>query len=75
VRIAKNEVEKLTHGWFAVKNRSTQEIADGVTIEERHKREKHFFATCAPWTDLKRDRTGIYALKIFLGGLLYNHIH
>jgi hypothetical protein len=74
LRIAKNEVEKLTHGWFAVKNRSTQEIADGVTIEERHKREKHFFATCAPWTELKKDRTGIHALKIFLGGLLYNHI-
>jgi hypothetical protein len=74
LRIAKNEVEKLTHGWFAVKNRSTQEIADGVTIEERHKREKHFFATCAPWTELKKDRTGIYALKLFLGGLLYDHI-
>jgi hypothetical protein len=67
-------VEKLTHGWFAVKNRSTQEISDGVTIEERHKREKHFFSTTAPWTELKKDRTGIYALKTFLGGLLYHHI-
>jgi hypothetical protein len=74
LRIAKNEVEKLTHGWFAVKNRSTQEIMDGVTIEERHKREKHFFSTTTPWTDLKRDRTGIYALKAFLGSLLYTHI-
>jgi hypothetical protein len=74
LRIAKNEVERLTHGWFAVKNRSTQEIADGVTIEERHKSEKHFFSTTTPWTELKKDRTGIYALKAFLGGLLYNHI-
>ncbi|KAJ4361748.1 hypothetical protein N0V83_010688 [Neocucurbitaria cava] len=74
IRIAKNEVERLTHGWFAVKNRSTQEIMDGVTIEERHKREKHFFSTITPWTELKKDRTGIYALKSFLGGLLYDHI-
>lgn len=74
LRIAKNEVENLTHGWFAVKNRSTQEIADGVTIEERHKREKTFFATVSPWTELKKDRTGIFALKAFLGGLLYDHI-
>ncbi|ORY19613.1 P-loop containing nucleoside triphosphate hydrolase protein [Clohesyomyces aquaticus] len=74
LRIAKNEVERLTHGWFTVKNRSTQEIVDGVTIDERHKREKHFFATITPWTELKRERTGIYALKAFLGGLLYSHI-
>ncbi|KAI8935610.1 hypothetical protein NX059_008173 [Plenodomus lindquistii] len=74
LRIAKNEVERLTHGWFAVKNRSTQEIVDGVSITERHKREKQFFSTVAPWTNLKKDRTGIYALKAFLGGLLYNHI-
>jgi hypothetical protein len=45
-----------------------------MTIEERHQREKKFFATAAPWTELKKDRTGIYALKTFLGGLLYNHI-
>ncbi|CAI6342313.1 unnamed protein product [Periconia digitata] len=74
LRIAKNEVEKLTHGWFAVKNRSTQEIADGVTIEQRHVREKTFFATESPWTELKKERTGIHALKTFLGGLLYDHI-
>lgn len=74
-RIAKNEVEKLNHGWFVVKNRSTQEIVAGVTIEDRHKREKQFFSTVAPWTDLKKDRTGIHPLKAFLGGLLYEHIN
>ncbi|CRG92822.1 hypothetical protein PISL3812_09893 [Talaromyces islandicus] len=72
--IAKNEVEKLTHGWFVVKNRSAQEITEGVTIKARHERERTFFATTAPWTDLKRDRVGINALKKFLGGLLYDHI-
>ncbi|KAH8693853.1 P-loop containing nucleoside triphosphate hydrolase protein [Talaromyces proteolyticus] len=74
LRIAKNEVEKLNHGWFAVKNRSAQEIKQGVTIEARHQRERTFFATTVPWTELKKDRVGIYALKRFLGGLLYDHI-
>lgn len=64
----------MTHGWFVVKNRSTQDIADGVTIEERHRREKQFFATVAPWTGLKKSRVGIVALKVFLGQLLYTHI-
>ena len=64
----------MTHGWFAVKSRSTQEIKDGVTIEGRHKSEKDFFGTVAPWTGLKKDRVGIYALKAFLGSLLYKHI-
>ena len=45
-----------------------------MTIDERHKREKAFFATQAPWIELKKDRVGIDALKKFLGGLLYNHI-
>jgi hypothetical protein len=38
-----------------------QEIKDGATMEERHKREKKFFSTSAPWTELKKDRTGIEA--------------
>ncbi|KAH9882663.1 hypothetical protein J1614_000899 [Plenodomus biglobosus] len=47
---------------------------DGVTIEDRHKREQHFFETVSPWTSLKKDRVGIYALKAFLGNLLHKHI-
>ncbi|KAJ5940454.1 hypothetical protein N7516_000622 [Penicillium verrucosum] len=74
LRIAKNEVERLTHGWFAVRNRSTQELNEGVTIEGRHERERRFFSTTPPWTELKRDRVGINALKSFLGHLLYDHI-
>ncbi|KAJ6016561.1 hypothetical protein N7540_011152 [Penicillium herquei] len=74
LRIAKNEVEHLTHGWFVVRNRSTQEIQDGVTIDGRHRTEKHFFSTMQPWTELKKDRVGISALKSFLGHLLYGHI-
>ncbi|KZF23237.1 hypothetical protein L228DRAFT_245976 [Xylona heveae TC161] len=73
MKIAQNEVDRLTHGWFAVKNRSTQDIKDGVTIEERHKSEKKFFTT-APWNQLRKDRVGIEPLKTFLGQLLYTHV-
>ncbi|KAJ5963034.1 hypothetical protein N7501_007975, partial [Penicillium viridicatum] len=74
LRIAKNEVERLTHGWFAVRNRSTKEIQEGVTIEGRHRKEKEFFSMVHPWSELKKDRVGINALKSFLGHLLYDHI-
>ncbi|KAL5334146.1 P-loop containing nucleoside triphosphate hydrolase protein [Aspergillus crustosus] len=74
LRIARNQIEKLTHGWFAVKNRSTREIEEGTTIEGRHRKEKEFFATEAPWSELPKDRVGIHSLKKFLGGLLYDHI-
>ncbi|RLM00109.1 hypothetical protein CFD26_107993 [Aspergillus turcosus] len=74
LKIARNEDAKLTHGWFAVRNRSTKDIKDGMTIEERHKREKEFFCTVAPWSSLRSDRVGIKPLKGFLGQLLYTHI-
>ncbi|KAF4154389.1 hypothetical protein CNMCM6936_008752 [Aspergillus lentulus] len=74
LKIARNEDAKLTHGWFAVRNRSTKDIMDGMTIEDRHKREKEFFSTVAPWNTLRPDRVGIKPLKAFLGQLLYAHI-
>ncbi|KAF7122572.1 hypothetical protein CNMCM5793_000597 [Aspergillus hiratsukae] len=74
LKIARNEDAKLTHGWFAVRNRSTKDIKDGMTIEDRHKREKEFFSTVAPWNTLRSDTVGIKPLKGFLGQLLYAHI-
>ena len=71
--IAQNEVERLNHGWFAVKNRSTEEIQQGVTIDQRHVKEKQFFNT-TPWSSLSKDRVGIPSLKNFLGELLYDHV-
>lgn len=53
---------------------STKEINEGVTIEGRHQRERQFFSTSPPWTELNRDRVGVNALKSFLGHLLYDHI-
>ncbi|PLB46308.1 P-loop containing nucleoside triphosphate hydrolase protein [Aspergillus steynii IBT 23096] len=74
LRIARNEIEKLRHGWFAVKNRSTKDIREGVTIEQRHTNEKTFFASNAPWNELHKDRVGIDKVRGFLGNLLYDHI-
>ncbi|RHZ49646.1 dynamin-like protein [Aspergillus thermomutatus] len=74
LKIARNEEERLTHGWFAVRNRSTKDINEGMTIEGRHKREQEFFSTEAPWNTLRPDRVGIKPLKAFLGQLLYAHI-
>ncbi|KAK6523000.1 hypothetical protein TWF281_002423 [Arthrobotrys megalospora] len=73
IQIASNKVEKLRHGWFAVRNRSTKEIQDGVTIQQRHARENEFFRK-APWNRLGRDKTGVENLKPFLGHLLYEHV-
>lgn len=64
---------RLINGWFAVRNRSTKEIKEGVTIAQRHINEKQFFNT-APWTNLRRDRVGIGPLKSFLGQVLFDHI-
>jgi hypothetical protein len=66
-------VECLQHGWFVVRNRSTKEVSEGVTIAERHQNEEHFFQS-RPWSEIPRERVGIKALKPFLGQLLYEHI-
>ncbi|KID81495.1 dynamin [Metarhizium guizhouense ARSEF 977] len=73
LKIAQNNVEHLQHGWFVVRNRSTKEIQEGVTIVQRHENESQFFQR-APWNALSKDRVGVKALKPFLGQLLYEHI-
>lgn len=73
MEIAQNKVEHLHHGWFAVRNRSTQDIQDGVTMQQRHLNEKKFFTT-SPWNSLPKSRIGVPSLKKFLGKLLYDHI-
>lgn len=73
IRIAQNLVEKLQHGWFAVRNRSPSEIKAGVSMKDRHATEREFFMT-SPWSELRKDRIGIPALSTFLAQLLYEHI-
>ncbi|EXJ75418.1 uncharacterized protein A1O5_02114 [Cladophialophora psammophila CBS 110553] len=73
IRLAQNTVEKLQHGWFAVRNRSPAEIKSGVSLKEHHAKEREFF-TASPWSELHKDRVGIPALGTFLAQLLYEHI-
>lgn len=73
VDVARNNVTVLNHGWFVVRNRSTQDITEGVTLEERDVKERDFFSK-APWKSLASDRVGITALKKFLRALLEDHV-
>ena len=73
IDVARNHVTVLNHGWFVVRNRSTQDIADGVTLEARDKKERDFFSR-APWKALASDRVGVTALKKFLRALLEDHV-
>ncbi|KAI5784408.1 dynamin [Pyronema domesticum] len=73
IDVARNRVINLTHGWYVVRNRSTDEVRKGVTAEGRLKNEKAFFAT-APWNTLEKSRVGIPALERRLRQLLYDHI-
>lgn len=73
MNIAQNAVEKLNHGWFLVKNRSTLELLEGVTLQQRDANEKLFFQK-QPWNTVAKDRTGIEPLTRFLSTLLLTHI-
>ncbi|KAN0086625.1 P-loop containing nucleoside triphosphate hydrolase protein [Elaphomyces granulatus] len=73
LQVAQNSVERLKHGWFLVKNRSTQDILRGVSLKQRNLNEKTFFQN-PPWNALPKQRMGIDALKDFLGQLLLSHI-
>ena len=73
LKIALNTIERLKHGWFVVRNRSTKEIQDDVTIPQRHENERKFFHG-AKWGEVPRNRVGVLALKPFLGELLYGHV-
>lgn len=70
---AKNKITVLNHGWFVVRNRSTEEVQKGVSFAERRANESRFFMK-DPWRTLDNDRVGIPALEKFLRKLLFDHI-
>lgn len=73
IDVARNNVTVLNLGWFVIRNRSTQDIADGVTLEQRNTNERDFFFK-NPWRSLPSDRVGIVALEKFLRALLDEHV-
>lgn len=70
---AKNRITILNHGWFVVRNRSTEEVQKGISFAERRANESRFFMK-DPWRTLDNDRVGIPALEKFLRKLLFDHI-
>lgn len=44
-----------------------------MSLKDRHAKEREFFMT-SPWSELRKDRTGIPALGALLAQLLYEHI-
>ncbi|KAH0544346.1 hypothetical protein FGG08_001487 [Glutinoglossum americanum] len=73
IKVAQNQTERLNHGWFCVRNRTTEEIKAGVTMEARNKNEADFFKN-SPFNVLDKKRTGVPALSIFLGKMLCDHV-
>ncbi|KAI5811712.1 P-loop containing nucleoside triphosphate hydrolase protein [Peziza echinospora] len=73
IDVARNKVTELTHGWFVIRNRSTDDINNNVSLEKRNQNEAEFFKK-SPWNQLHRDRVGIFALNKFLRELLDEHV-
>ncbi|KAH3968584.1 hypothetical protein HBH70_134870 [Parastagonospora nodorum] len=71
LRLARNEKCKLTHGWFAVRNRcfNTRDHSD----VERDEMEKSFFSS-GLWASHPRSHVGIAALRTKLSKMLLEHI-
>jgi hypothetical protein len=70
---ALNKVTVLHHGWFIVRNRSTDEVKNNISNAERLENEANLFKK-DPWRTLPRDRVGVPALEKFLQRLLFDHV-
>ena len=73
LKVLKNDVIKLHHGYIAVKNRSQKDINNKMSIKEALEMEKNFFETSKVYSTLL-DKVGTENLSRKLSGLLYNHI-
>lgn len=73
IEVARNNVTVLNHGWFVVRNRSTEEVNQGVSIEQRNNNEQSFFNK-VPWNLLQKSRVGVQSLERFLRALLDDHV-
>lgn len=75
-KLAKNQGStKLELGFFLVKNPSPTELQGSPSIKTREENERCFFQS-TPWKEqgLIMERVGIPALRLFLQGLLDQHI-
>ncbi|OJD11161.1 hypothetical protein AJ78_08015 [Emergomyces pasteurianus Ep9510] len=64
---------KLDLGWFAIRNRTTEELEDGTSYNQRDGKETEFFNTY-PWSAVDRDFVGIQNLRACLSSTIYEHV-
>ncbi|KAJ5772217.1 hypothetical protein N7520_002746 [Penicillium odoratum] len=64
---------RLELGWFAVRNRTTEEIEQGLTYRERDEKEYRLFNQ-KPWSTLHTNFAGIANLKNCVSDIMYKHV-
>lgn len=73
IAIIEGRSHTLNLGWCIVRNPGQQALANslsGAAAKNRHAREKAFFKSEQPWSDVSKDRVGIEALRIRLVEIL-----
>lgn len=53
ISFIKNEKEPLEHGWFSVKQPSSNELKRGITWTEARQSENNFFSSTPPWSEME----------------------
>ncbi|KAL8959632.1 MAG: hypothetical protein Q9193_003534 [Seirophora villosa] len=71
--LAQNEEKHLNHGWFVVRNRTSEESKSNISSAERHSLEEALFGE-RPWDRLSEARRGTQALKRYLADILCSRI-
>ncbi|KAI9894611.1 MAG: hypothetical protein M1814_001966 [Vezdaea aestivalis] len=65
--------QPLTHGWFAVCNRSPEDVQAKKDITAQYETEEDMFKDTR-WSPLPADRKGARRLRLFLSRLLNQHV-
>lgn len=71
--LAQNEEKHLNHGWFVVRNRTSEESKSNISSADRHSLEEALFGE-RPWDRLSEARRGTQALKRYLADILCSRI-
>ncbi|EGX54032.1 hypothetical protein AOL_s00004g65 [Orbilia oligospora ATCC 24927] len=71
--ISSYRVRRSHHGWFVVRNRTTEETEEGATIQEGYALERDYFNSSL-WSHLNPDNLGVENLKAFIGRLMFEQV-
>lgn len=73
----RNQKEKFTHGWYAVRQPGPADLKEGITWEKARQKEREFFQKTSPWSGLDfdlKERLGTEKLSAALGQKLFDLI-